>query len=275
MARQEIILGTPPSGLGGDPPRTASQKVNFMTQELYEHKAQLGTASTANITSATDETYLGGAYKVTKQGDYGLGRPLSARAVSDADLPIKNNAGAAFHYLGARYPGTSDGALLTMGFNEQYAFQMFGNGRNGDLYTRNTAVGEERPKKWRKNYHEDNVIGAIESGGVIESGVNSYGGYTKFRDGTLLCYGEAQPVNAAPANATVSNQPTMFAHPFSTSTPTVIPTATPLSNHDHYGVIGINYGAETGSSRFTLFVRNGATVQNFRFWFLAIGRWKA
>ena len=36
MARQEIILGTAPTGLGGDPPRTASQKINFMTQELYE-----------------------------------------------------------------------------------------------------------------------------------------------------------------------------------------------------------------------------------------------
>ena len=36
MARQEINLGTSPTGFGGDPPRTASQKINFMTQELYE-----------------------------------------------------------------------------------------------------------------------------------------------------------------------------------------------------------------------------------------------
>lgn len=35
MARQEIILGTPPQGLGGDPPRTASMKINAMTVELY------------------------------------------------------------------------------------------------------------------------------------------------------------------------------------------------------------------------------------------------
>lgn len=42
MARQEINLGTAPTGLGGDPPRTASQKINFMTQELYE-----GLATTA------------------------------------------------------------------------------------------------------------------------------------------------------------------------------------------------------------------------------------
>ncbi|MFL1501654.1 hypothetical protein ACI77N_10690 [Pseudomonas sp. S191] len=36
MARQEIILGMPPQGLGGDPPRTASMKINAMTQELYQ-----------------------------------------------------------------------------------------------------------------------------------------------------------------------------------------------------------------------------------------------
>ncbi|MBX4136268.1 pyocin knob domain-containing protein [Pseudomonas sp. S5F11] len=36
MARQEIILGTPPTGLGGDTPRVASAKINAMTLELYQ-----------------------------------------------------------------------------------------------------------------------------------------------------------------------------------------------------------------------------------------------
>ncbi|WP_314916445.1 hypothetical protein [Pseudomonas helleri] len=36
MPRQEIILGTPPTGLGGDPPRVASMKINAMMLELYE-----------------------------------------------------------------------------------------------------------------------------------------------------------------------------------------------------------------------------------------------
>ena len=49
MARQEIILGTPPTGLGGDPPRVASQKINLMTQELYEKNASLGAAAFAAI----------------------------------------------------------------------------------------------------------------------------------------------------------------------------------------------------------------------------------
>lgn len=49
MARQEIILGTPPQGLGGDPPRTASMKINAMTQELYSRTDNLGTSAKANI----------------------------------------------------------------------------------------------------------------------------------------------------------------------------------------------------------------------------------
>ncbi|WP_353231860.1 hypothetical protein [Pseudomonas helleri] len=49
MARQEIILGTPPTGLGGDPPRVASQKINAMTLELYDKNSKLGSAALANI----------------------------------------------------------------------------------------------------------------------------------------------------------------------------------------------------------------------------------
>ncbi|QLG94965.1 hypothetical protein HZF02_24845 [Pseudomonas yamanorum] len=39
MARQEIILGASPAGFGGDPPRTASSKINAMTTELYQGDA--------------------------------------------------------------------------------------------------------------------------------------------------------------------------------------------------------------------------------------------
>ena len=49
MARQEIILGTPPTGLGGDPPRVASMKINAMTRELYEKNASLGSAAFASL----------------------------------------------------------------------------------------------------------------------------------------------------------------------------------------------------------------------------------
>lgn len=53
MARQEINLGTAPTGTGGDTTRSTAVKVNAMTQELYARNAQLGTASNANIGTAS------------------------------------------------------------------------------------------------------------------------------------------------------------------------------------------------------------------------------
>ena len=67
MARQEIILGTPPTGLGGDPPRVASMKINVMTQELYERNAKLGSAAFASLVG----TVAGGA--IIEQGSNAKG----------------------------------------------------------------------------------------------------------------------------------------------------------------------------------------------------------
>lgn len=49
MPRQEIILGTPPTGLGGDPPRVASMKINAMTLELYDKTNNLGSVASENV----------------------------------------------------------------------------------------------------------------------------------------------------------------------------------------------------------------------------------
>lgn len=67
MARQEIVLGTPPTGLGGDPPRVASMKINAMTQELYEKNAMLGSAAFASLVG----TVVSGA--VIERGDNASG----------------------------------------------------------------------------------------------------------------------------------------------------------------------------------------------------------
>lgn len=88
MARQEIILGTAPTGLGGDPPRTASTKINAMTTELYgttpvarggtgatttgDARTNLGLASgaTATVAVGTQDQSVG---RLLKVGDYGIG----------------------------------------------------------------------------------------------------------------------------------------------------------------------------------------------------------
>lgn len=55
MARQNIELGTPPSGVGGDTPRTAFTKVNDMATEVYSF---LG-ASSGSLSAPAARTALG------------------------------------------------------------------------------------------------------------------------------------------------------------------------------------------------------------------------
>lgn len=49
MARQEINIGTAPTGVGGDTTRSTAVKINAMTQELYNRNSLLGTASNRNV----------------------------------------------------------------------------------------------------------------------------------------------------------------------------------------------------------------------------------
>lgn len=83
MARQEINVGTAPSGVGGDTPRSASLKINTMTQELFDRQAQLGTAATRNVVTGSDDFTLG---RVSIMGHAGWGsEPIYKTATDDAD----------------------------------------------------------------------------------------------------------------------------------------------------------------------------------------------
>lgn len=110
MARSEIILGTPPLGLGGDPPRTASTKINAMTLELY--------------------LFLGGS---------------GANPALPAALPVSkggtgNTTGTATKLAAAAMVGTVS------------------------------------------------QVGAVPTGAIIERGSNANGHFTKYADGTMICW---------------------------------------------------------------------------------------
>lgn len=72
MARQEINLGSAPTGVGGDTTRSTGVKINAMTQELYARNAQLGSASNANIGTSPGN--------VMAVGSYGLGPRVASEA---------------------------------------------------------------------------------------------------------------------------------------------------------------------------------------------------
>lgn len=48
MARQEINIGTAPTGAGGDTTRSGAVKINAMTSELYARTNNMGTAAYLN-----------------------------------------------------------------------------------------------------------------------------------------------------------------------------------------------------------------------------------
>ncbi|MBC3255615.1 hypothetical protein HU733_08935 [Pseudomonas paralactis] len=86
MARQEINIGAAPTGVGGDTPRSASIKINAMTQELFARQAQLGTAATQNVVTGSDDFTPG---RVSMMGHAGWGStPISKSPTDDAnELP--------------------------------------------------------------------------------------------------------------------------------------------------------------------------------------------
>jgi len=132
MARQEINLGTAPTGVGGDTTRTTGVKINAMTQELYP--LALGAVE---------------------------GKPLVQAQVTSPDAAIAKGRGAIFNYLGGGLPpGVPDGALLTMGYNSDVAYQLLGNWATGDLYAINKYPGQGYT--YKKFYHTGNTTRAAD-----------------------------------------------------------------------------------------------------------------
>ena len=181
MARQEIILGAPPAGLGGDPPHTASMKINAMTQELYDKNAALGTAASANMTTSRDDTTPG---RATKTGDYGIGLPLSGRNTLNRMQPIAKAGGVSFDYLTGEWrpAGSADGPLMTLTYNNEFYFQAYFDWRVGDIHTISKAT-PTTPEVWRKFYNSENALGLVSNGALLEFGSNANGEYARFPSG--------------------------------------------------------------------------------------------
>ena len=110
MARQDINLGTAPTGAGGDTTRSTGVKINAMMTELYARNAQLGSASNANI-----GTLPGQVMTVGTGGLYG----------SPGNVPVSNDLyninrrslemGQYGLVNGARIPGAQSNYGLVLG----------------------------------------------------------------------------------------------------------------------------------------------------------------
>lgn len=188
MARQEIILGTPPQGLGGDPPRTASMKINAMTQELF--------------------TALGAV---------------------DGALPVA-------------LPTSKGGTGNTTGTAAKLAAA--------------AMVGTVSQSS------------GLPTGAIFERGSNANGEYTKFADGTMICYRVG--ISAAATANTMLVTSITFPSGFS-ATPLVVGTLIGPTSNDNINVLRFSAAGGTPSSGYIQLKAD--LTQAYLLGYAAIGRW--
>lgn len=118
MSKQSINLGTAPTGVGGDTPRSAFTKANANFDELYARDAALGTAANRNVGV--------GANDVMAVGAFGLG--LDSLPV----LPTMDTYKTGFGTIAPStqhhgLAGVDYGTMLTLGYSppDYMASQLF------------------------------------------------------------------------------------------------------------------------------------------------------
>lgn len=158
MARQEINIGTAPTGAGGDTTRSGAVKINAMTAELYARDAQLGTAANANIGTAA-----GNVMEVGAGGWLGTSSE-NATTINDYKTGFKliqpSTAGASD--LGYQY-----GGMLTLSYDAsdyRICQLFFGQVPGDDLKFRSGKAGTAQILKI---YHTGNTTRG--SGGVLSA----------------------------------------------------------------------------------------------------------
>lgn len=154
MARQEINLGTAPSGVGGDTTRSTGIKINAMTQELYSKVNGMGTAASKNIGVA-----LGNIQDVSAPAAM-IGSSVFAET------------GSHFISYGDDTLGAPAGGLYWSGIRAQFPFQAAAIDIVGqvlgqismNLMFRSVGGTPDAPVggPWRKIYHDGNTTRAAD-----------------------------------------------------------------------------------------------------------------
>ena len=126
------------------------------------------------------------------------------------------------------------------------------------------------------NTLQDNIENAIN--GVVESGNNTNGSYTKFSDGTMICRGSI--ITTATFTKTDYGYYTeipakKFPQKFS-STPHVIASTNNADNTYYYGIYFGNFGTSVNETGTIRIFRPTTTPADAKLYikYTAIGRWK-
>ncbi len=226
MPQQIINLGATGSGAGGDSARTAFEKAMANFAELYiaalpgtaaqkqaaRNQFGLGTAATRAVqTGPTDDT----AGALMAVGAFGLGSKAVTSAVDFNELPtlypytgfvpllannVSTNAPGSNSFFYVQQTFWSGGTHVCQ---IAYPYRIDSDG----FWMRTLFNGSW--SAWRRMYHTGNILGTVSqaggvpTGAIIERGSNANGEYTRYADGTQICWG-ARTLNAVPAGGSTS-----------------------------------------------------------------------
>ncbi len=265
MSRQELLLGTAPSGIGGDTPRSANIKINAMTLELYNKQAALGTASTKVAQTAykakTGEVLVAdfnglGMMAILEGTIYATGVPTDLFGTGDCSGYCSGGA------LGI--PGTTSSTTGILYSRMHWASTAGGLGNmqewiSGPLrYTRTPAsAGAWAP--WQQSGAQ--LVGPIAQS-VVERGSNANGEYMRLIDGTQFCWCVSTGYTANAAKE--GTFPMTF---LSAATTVVTVSVTPS------GTVDLNFTAWPSAAGKWSFISSMGNAQN-QIKIMAIGRWK-
>lgn len=296
MARQEIVLGTPPLGLGGDPPRVASMKINAMTQELYDaqptnaaplavNKGGTGVAVlSAPFTAMRDNSALTIAAGQAERKRMKLFEPTTYVIDIDDVAVTSQIAGSGYvnnATIGTRPPGWTFGVLETLLVSGDQAQQEFTAVSAVPGVTtpsfRRTGYGTSSTRwgNWRLIIDEATAITDPANGGVLSMTTVGTVAIYKFANGLLIMSGIflAQS-DILPANTLTTFNITLPASvgvgaDFTYSNPDL--NAVAISANDHYGMVSNQFVSTTVVQAG---VRTGPTPQRFQIKGVITGKWK-
>lgn len=174
MARAEIILGTPPQGIGGDSPRAANTKINAMTQEIYEN------LPTASAPLPVNKGGTGAKTPADARSNLGLGSAatksvgVASGNIQDVSAPPAMVGNSAFAEPGSHFISYGDdttvapvGGAYWAGIRAQYPFencamdlvaQVLSTESYNLMFRTVARNGGGGP--WRKIYHDGNTTRA-------------------------------------------------------------------------------------------------------------------
>lgn len=246
------------------------------TPAAMRTQLEMGSIATYNVVTSGDDNTPN---RVTTVGYAGIGCPLSTRVLGSGssnrhDAILKGMGFSVGLISSGDMPvGVVDGPIITMDYDGVQGMNIMYDWRTGTSYTF-TDITPAPLKKWRMQYHEDNVVGLIISKAIIERGQNVNGEWTKFADGTIILRIAPKTTESIPVNTFISTQvqaPQALID--SNGIQTVTATCRPTQNSDHYGVISTSTG--DGGIQFNAVIRNGSTVaQTFILNVTVIGKWK-